>query len=391
MLLCIWHFTAQYYPQQKGGLATHVRELASGCAQAGHHVVVFVPCRENTSVLVQMNLQLECCSWADGQSPWRVDSVRAAVHRRALDLRKVRRPTIVHCHDWHLYPVALDTAQHFGCPLVTTFHVSQAVSRYWGALPCENILATERDMCRRSTLLITVSRSMQQEIASFYKLPSAGLIRVVLNGMDLPARMRTPNHEAAEHEEELSVAVVGRMVPQKGLAELLESAPRVLDKFPNLKYILCGATGTSYEQTLRATWLIDQRMRGAVRLKAMTNKEELYAIYRSAALVVVPSRYEPFGYSALEAMMSGACVLASDHGGMPEFIENWRTGVLLPHIEDHGVTRVNVDRLVDLQRDLLGRPRTRNQIGASAREQTLRGRSRSVMVQETIALYSEVL
>jgi glycosyltransferase involved in cell wall biosynthesis len=58
--------------------------------------------------------------------------------------------------------------------------------------------------------------------------------------------------------------------------------------------------------------------------------EELVRLYNSAQLVVSPSLYEGFGLPAAEAMACGAPVIATTAGAFPEFIDDGRTGILMP-------------------------------------------------------------
>jgi glycosyltransferase involved in cell wall biosynthesis len=58
--------------------------------------------------------------------------------------------------------------------------------------------------------------------------------------------------------------------------------------------------------------------------------DELVALYNSAQVVVSPSLYEGFGLPAAEAMACGAAVIATTAGAFPEFIDDGRTGLLVP-------------------------------------------------------------
>ena len=54
-------------------------------------------------------------------------------------------------------------------------------------------------------------------------------------------------------------------------------------------------------------------------------------MYAAADVVAVPStRPDPFPNAALEAAAAGSCVVASDHGGLPELLRDGETGVLVP-------------------------------------------------------------
>jgi glycogen(starch) synthase len=74
-----------------------------------------------------------------------------------------------------------------------------------------------------------------------------------------------------------------------------------------------------------------------VTFEGWTEPDELAARYRTAELLLVPSRYEPFGIVALEAIASGCPVVAARTGGLPEAVGD--CGVL--------VSRDDPDALAD--------------------------------------------
>jgi glycogen(starch) synthase len=80
-----------------------------------------------------------------------------------------------------------------------------------------------------------------------------------------------------------------------------------------------------------AQWLEERarkhRVRRSVDFVGHLSDRELTATLAAADLVVLPSKYEPFGIVALEAAAAGAPLVASTAGGLGEVVENGRTGL----------------------------------------------------------------
>ena len=84
---------------------------------------------------------------------------------------------------------------------------------------------------------------------------------------------------------------------------------------------------TSYWSTFRG--MVPGRMAGHVWFVGVVANEELPEWYRGADLVVLPSLYEAFGIPPIEAMASETPILAPRTGGIPEIVEDGRTGLLV--------------------------------------------------------------
>jgi glycosyltransferase involved in cell wall biosynthesis len=67
------------------------------------------------------------------------------------------------------------------------------------------------------------------------------------------------------------------------------------------------------------------------RLRLVGFRDDLETVLGAADAVVVPSTQpDPLPNAALEAAAAGCCVVAADHGGLPEIVHDGRTGVLVP-------------------------------------------------------------
>ena len=130
----------------------------------------------------------------------------------------------------------------------------------------------------------------------------------------------------AFEEDGPMVLITGRVSPQKGVENIFETLPYVIEKIPNVKFLFLMVP-TPYS-------LDDLRNYMAVARKYPTNVRFIFGIagsiyllaHLSADVYCCPSRWEPFGIVALEAMASRIPIIATYVGGLQESIL---------HLEDH--------------------------------------------------------
>lgn len=161
---------------------------------------------------------------------------------------------------------------------------------------------------RHAKALITVSQFSRSELSEHLGLAPERL-QVIANGVD--ASFRPPTSTEVEQFKQRRglppkyFAAIGSIKPHKNV-KILQSVAEVL---PAPLVLLAGrgarrALGFS-EKTFELSPLPD---------------EELVRFYAGATAVMVPSRYEGFGFPALEAMACGAPVIAANAGALPEVI-----------------------------------------------------------------------
>lgn len=160
--------------------------------------------------------------------------------------------------------------------------------------------------------------------------------------------------------------------PEKGHLPMLERLAVLLQRFPDLAYVVAGEGEMRSAIESRAAEL---GLRDRVALLGMV--DNVPALLRQAEIVVMPSSYEPLGMAQIEALALGVPVVASRTGGIPETLEHQRHGLLVdPGDETGWVTALawaldHPDEMTDLAKD--GREFVRSRFSVSANIDRLLG------------------
>lgn len=127
---------------------------------------------------------------------------------------------------------------------------------------------------------------------------------VILNGVD-PQDWQTP-----PAPEDPVVCAWGRHVPQKGLDLLLDAFPLVREKVPDARLLL-GGDGPDHA-------LLRAKASDGVELLGSLDRSQVRDMLGSSRVAVVPSRVEPFGIVAVEALAARRGLVYSTNGGLGE-------------------------------------------------------------------------
>ena len=160
-------------------------------------------------------------------------------------------------------------------------------------------------------------------------------VAVVANGLDPGAFVgRTPRPALRR------VIVVGDLRPEKGHDVLIDAAIEVVRRFPDARFELVGG-GPEMDALCRRA-----RDRGVTHAFTFVgHRDDVAERLAAADMFVLPSRSEAFPNALLEAMATGLPVVASAVGGIPEIVEDDRTGLLVP-AGDAGALAARLCRLM---------------------------------------------
>lgn len=237
--------------------------------------------------------------------------------------------------------------------------------------------------------MIAVSGAMREDILGCYPALDPGRVHVVHNGID--TTLYRPDHRTdvltrfGLDADRPYVLFVGRITRQKGVPHLLR-AIRHID--PAAQVVLCaGAPDTpEIDQEFRDLYQELSRVREGVHwIPQMLPRPEVIQLLTHAAVFVCPSVYEPLGIVNLEAMACGTPVVASRVGGIPEVVDDGKTGLLVPLDDDF---EAGLAHALD---SVIGDAEAARRMGEAGRERAVGEFGWDAVARRTAGLYREIL
>lgn len=210
-----------------------------------------------------------------------------------------------------------------------------------------------RFLCRwMPTMVVTNSQATLETLNAPAR---SNRYRVVHDGTHLP-----PNTTELPLNP-IKVGLVGRISPWKGQHVFLKAIAKIRERFPAVRFQIIGSAlfnEADYEREIRAL-CADLGLADSVEFTGFQSDVE--QIMSSLTLLVHASTIgEPFGQVVIEAMAAARPLIATRGGGVPEIVEDSRTGLLVP--------MGDVDALAAAMTTLLSDTDRMRQMGAAGRE-----------------------
>ncbi len=221
-------------------------------------------------------------------------------------------------------------------------------------------LPTWRRFARRADFIATVSESNRQVLVERLGPRWAHKVRRLYNGVDLAA-IRPPDRRRREGPPHF--VCVARLVPKKGVADLLEAAALLRDRGVDFS---CEIVGDGPEADALHRIREERDLGGHVRFVGPLPHEQVITRLCDSDAFVLPSRIELDGDRdvlptvLLEAMAAGLPCISTSVGGIPEIVAEAKTGLL--------VAQRDPVALCDALETLAADPGRRARMGAAGRQ-----------------------
>jgi glycosyltransferase involved in cell wall biosynthesis len=322
-----------------GGPARHVVLLDRGLASRGYDTLLV------HGSVAPGEAALEHLAQRAGVPTLRVPGLGRDVHLGgdlAALLRLVRIvfrecPDIIHTHTAKAGTLGRIAAFVFNathrrrhrCLVVHTFH-GHVLSGYFGRVANSLIRFAERSLGAVTDCVIAVSPRQQADLVKEFRIVPAARSAVVPLGLDLD-ELLTLGAGSAELRRECGVPVnavvigyVGRFVPIKDIPTLLKAFAIASTRCADLWLVLFGDGPTKPEAEM-----LVRTLGIAERVRFLGWSEDLRRIYSTIDICALSSINEGTPVAIIEAMAAGKAVIATSVGGVPDVIDNNRTGVLV--------------------------------------------------------------
>ena len=240
-----------------------------------------------------------------------------------------------------------------------------------------------RGTLRHYGAIISISGYVDRRLSDFFGAHPPRLW-TIHDGVD--EALFNPGVESASLRQRMGltgkrvVLYSGRMTEKKGVQHLLEAFVLASRKSPELALVYCG--GGELEPELR-TATREMGLGGRVFFTGPIPHLELPEYYAMCDVLAVPSTYENLGLAPLEAMSTGRPVVASDTGGLPEVVEDMKTGILVPP----GDPQALAEALLTVTRD----DGLASSLGSAGRKAVLERFTLDRCAEATIGVYRSVI
>jgi len=325
--------------ENTGGMSVYIRELAHELGRRGHLVDVYTRIHEPAhDEIAEIGQNVRLIHLKAGEKEIEKLAIYYYLDDFAHNLENFRKQNgprydLIHSHYWLSGLTGKRLQQWWGIPHVMGFHTLGAVKNAIGIGEGEPDLRinAEKELVRDCHRIIVSTMKGKKDLIDYYDA-SPETISVIPCGVNLDL-FRPIGRETARCylglKEESVILFVGRIIPLKGIDNLLK-AMTYLERKERIKLVVIGGDEHCQTEVERLKDLSRSlKIQESVIFLGLVKQEILPFFYSAANLCVVPSYYESFGLVILESLACGTPVVATRVGGAESVIRHGETGYVV--------------------------------------------------------------
>ncbi len=219
---------------------------------------------------------------------------------------------VIHAHDWLTYYAGIAAKQISGKPLVVHMHATEYDRS--GENVNTQVYDIERTGMAAADRVIAVSNLTRKIVIDKYGIPANKVVAV-------HNAVRFAENEDALPERGVKdkiVTFLGRITYQKGPDYFVEAAAKVLERVPDVRFVMAGS-GDMMNHIIRRVAALGIADR--FHFTGFLRGEDVHKMFQLSDVYIMPSVSEPFGISPLEAMRSNVPVIISKQSGVAEILD----------------------------------------------------------------------
>jgi len=347
-----------HFPLEGSGSGVYTKNLAKELTESGHKVKVIFP--ENRNVPPEIFEMRSIMFRDDNTKDYEIDfnfpcftsHPRSNTTFYQLDKKQMRdyidimirvtqeeadkfKPDIIHAQHLWITPYA---AQKTGLPYVATVHGTDLKG-----FKLDNRYHTYAlKGAQNARKVITISKQVDRETKELYHIEDEKR-KIVYNGYDTKL-FKVNNVSRKEALERLGINEIPdyKLAHFKGVDILLKAAKIYENQMKEKVLTLIAGNGVLYDELNKLKNFLELKN---TFLLGYISDEQLIDLYNIADVSTVPSRSEPFGLVAIEALACGTPVVGTNQGGLPDFI-NEDIGALVDVEDDIALAETIINELV---------------------------------------------
>lgn len=337
-----------------GGQIVYILELAKALARNGIKVDVITRQFQGKARFEEITPNVRIIRVPCGSSGFVVKEKLYEFVPEMVDnfLRLLERQNIkydlLHSHYWDGGYFGIKLAKKLKIPHIFTPHSLgrwKQMDMEVDEVPVQNLrklyryqvrIATEQKIMDRANTIMMLSEGQRIKLLQYY-LVDFEKIKVIYPGVDTRIfnREKEQNGNSNGMTKKNRILIVSRFAPAKGIDRAMEIFSLVTKKIDCTLYIATSMGAELSEEELETRKKVEEtieknKLKDKVRfLGFISDRRQLAEYYKKTDIFLLPSRYEPFGLTTLEAMACGAVTFVSRVAGSKEIIVDGVNGFII--------------------------------------------------------------